>query len=149
MKNFGLSPAINVAVEYKIVTNPAATWDTLNEITDKARKRRIPRMLGHKIFPTDTFVYRVSAPISKADIDSSLVAFGITEVKQLYSPAIVGCVVYNSTFSDENHITEFLANFGLRDPNNPNLIMAFDRADAEYPADQIILQLSFGSGRAE
>lgn len=149
MKNFGSSPAINVRVEYTIVTNPAETWDVLKEITEKARTRRIYRMLGHKIFPGDTFIQNISAPIERQKIDSALAAFGVAEVKVLFAPAIVGCVVYNSTFNNDNHTTEFLANFGRRDPEHPNTMLAFDLVDGEYKADQISLQLSFGSGRAD
>lgn len=148
MKNFGNSPAINVELDYKIVLHLPEAWDVMQEVSEAARRRLPSHMLGHKIFPTDRFRMRVSIPIERAAIEAAAERLGVPALTMISLPSMVCCVVYNSAFSTERYATEIIAHFGKRVPENPKLLEPFETADGEYPAADIGIQLSFGSGGA-
>ena len=115
----------------------------------RARGRKPHPMLGHKIFPTDEFVSTISVPIAKADIEAFAQEIGLPDLAKAVTPAVVGCVVYSSTFNDENHVTEIVAAFGKRDPANSKIIRPISTEDGETPLDMLKIQLMFGSGKAD
>ena len=85
-------------------------------------KRSPTRLLGHKIFPTDTFRQRISIPIEKEAIEAAAAKLGVPALHMISLPTVVCCVVYNSTLNSERYATEFLAHFGKRNPTNPKII---------------------------
>lgn len=147
VKNYGSTPALNVEVEHKIAPFMWQQFE-FDEITKQARNRRQLKSLGHKIFPNDEFTFSISIPIAKADIEAAIK--DIHEgLRGMISPLVMGCVVYNSPFDDENHITEFNASLGKIDPTNPKIQLAIPAKDGEVPLDQLKITLTFGSGLAD
>lgn len=149
LRNFGVTPATNVEVHHRIVTEAHEAWAVAREVVETTRKRKPNRALGHKIFPTDTFIFGITTTIPKNDIDAFGKRFGQEESDKLWPPTIVGCVVYNSPFNSTNHVTEFMVQFGKRDHENPKIFLAFDIAAGQYPIDDIDLRLGFGTGLAD
>jgi hypothetical protein len=150
MKNVGKSPAINVDVSHHIVTSLDKGWPKMKEIAAKARTSKRNHMLGHKIFPGDQFLSRISMPILRSDIEDQAVGWGLTVNDDfLVFPAVVGCVVYNSTLDKTNHITEFVAHLGTRSAVHPNTPLGIKIKDGKTSVADLLLVLSFGTGSAD
>lgn len=151
LKNFGNSPALEVEIEFKIITVLTNAWDVMKEISRIAKNRSKQRgeKIGHRIFPDqDEFVYSIGKPITQKEVYEAYKDIGIDEIK-MFTAFIVGCAVYKSAFSDENHITEFFVMMGKADPNNPKNFMALSTEDGVTPADQLSLRLLMGSGAVD
>jgi hypothetical protein len=149
MKNFGQSPAINVEIKMEIVFYEHLAWEAMDRVTEDARRRKTYKQIGFKIFPGETFTARTNALIKRSGIDAAAAKMGFPDWKDFINPVIVGCAVYNSTFNDENHVTQFVGHFGLRDLTNPNRRLGIPTKIGTISPDMMRMDTGFGSGRAD
>jgi hypothetical protein len=158
LKNTGHSPALNAHVTADIVPIMSGggrmALDDMKEICDRVRDApQGKNLIGHTIFPGDTFDMIISMSVTRDKFESLLKdipsAKDIPETMDFFVPVVVGCVSYRLPFADGNHVTEFYADLRKNNPQTPNVPDSFKWADGNVPLSQLLLMRSFTGGNAD
>jgi hypothetical protein len=152
MENTGKTPANNVGVEAKIVPFSTMAIDEIERVTKAIRERAVRKhsLVGHTLFPGKTFTVTTSTPIERTEMVAEAERMGFPGAANAITPAIVGCAVYRSPFSERYHQTGFIIHLYRRDPAAPNAGFTISTAaGTELTLDKIRVDRSFISGYAD
>lgn len=149
LKNTGNTPANNVTVDADIVPfmrDGGIAFDDMKAICERVRGApEGRRIMGHTIFPDDTFTYRIEMGMPKAKFEN---VFADHKV-EFFTPVIVGCVSYLFPFEAGRHLTEFIVDLRKKDPANQNAPGPFRWAEGKVSKADVVLTRSFSGGNAD
>jgi hypothetical protein len=156
LKNTGNSPAINVQLDPEIAL---ANQDYIKRMLVICRRDEtspedstLNALMGHTIFPHDSFTYVMNIGIRRTEIDAALNELYHNNRKtndDWFAPEIVGCVSYRFPYQSGRHVTQFVLDLRKNYPPRPNTPLTFKMSDGDVPANDLVLTRSFIGGNAD